>query len=156
MRYTCMCFGWYQELLSEVRVEDFAAAEINIQRLLDTGGMIVHAYRETDLQNPELVGRHSRLSSFMAANDREAAAAHEVERFLVDPAQCEAWVHAQLTDTLLQQRWRVVDLWCSDEPLAETDKPHIYGRAIRIAPTMIGAVDSSPLMTDSAPIDNQL
>ena len=160
MRYRCMCFGWYHELLSEARVEDFAAAETSILRMLDAGGMIVHAYRETDLQNPELVGRHSRLTSFMAANDGEieergALVHHEVERFLIDPAQCKAWIDAHQSNTLLHQQWQVIELWCSDPPSTNEDGSPIYGRAIRIG-SAINSVDSTPLISKADHIGNQL
>jgi hypothetical protein len=161
VRYRCMSFGWYQELLSEVLVEDFTAAEIEVLHMLDSGGMIVHAYRESDLVNPELVGRHSRLRSFIGASDREVqqrdlSLTHEIERFLVDPSHCAAWSRAHQTDGLLQQRWRVVDLWCSESAMAEADKSRIYGRAIRIAPSAIGAVDSTSLISEIDRIGSQL
>jgi len=85
VRYTCMCFGWYQELLAEVRVDDLAAAEAKVLEMLDHGGMIVHVYRETDAMNPELVGRHRRLRSFIAVEESETLPRgveppHEIER----------------------------------------------------------------------------
>jgi len=80
-----MCFGWYQELLAEVRVDDLAAAEAKVLEMLDHGGMIVHVYRETDAMNPELVGRHRRLRSFIAVEESETLPRgveppHEIER----------------------------------------------------------------------------
>jgi hypothetical protein len=87
-----MCFGWYQELLRETRARDLAAAEAELLDMLDCGGMIVHVYREADRENPELVGRHSRLS---------------------------AWSSAKESGALLEQRWAVVDLyWAGGQTFA--------------------------------------
>jgi hypothetical protein len=135
LRYTCMCFGWYQELLRDTRVDNLAAAEAKLFEMLDQGGMIVHAYRETDTENPELVGRHGRLRSFLAAGDLEflnqgGTLPHEVERFLLDPANLEAWTRASETDRLLEERWSIVELWSAPGQ----DQSCIYGKARLVVP----------------------
>jgi hypothetical protein len=140
-----MCFGWYQELLSDTRVDNLAAAEKKLLEMLDHGGMIAHAYREHDPENPELVGRHGRLRSFLATCDSEplkqaAMLPHEIERFLLDPADLEAWAHARETSRLLDGRWSVVDLWL---PPGE-DKSCIYGKALLVAPGTSGVSPSVP------------
>ncbi len=136
MRYTCMCFGWYQELLTDTRVDNLAAAEAKLFEMLDQGGMIVHAYRETDSENPELVGRHGRLRSFLAASDlsQHGILPHEVERFLLDPAHLEAWTHASETNRLLEGRWSIVELWSAPGQ----DQSCIYGKARLVVPAAIG------------------
>jgi hypothetical protein len=93
--------------------------------------MIVHVYRETDAINPELVGRHRRLRSFIGAEEceslpRGAEPQHEIERFLIDPAGLEAWSRASSTGGLLEQRWSVVDLRLA----VGLNQPHIYGKAL--------------------------
>jgi hypothetical protein len=140
LRYICMCFGWYQELLRDMHVDNLVAAEARIFEMLDQGGMIVHAYRETDLENPELVGRHGRLRSFMAANDfggsrKGGILPHEIERFLLDTANLDAWTHASKTGGLLEGRWSVVDLWSTQGQ----DQSCLYGKAILVARAAVGA-----------------
>jgi len=130
-----MCFGWYQELLEEARVEDLAAAEARLLEMLDRGGMIVHVYRETDAENPELVGRHRRLRSFTSSGDsgcscNDGIVPHEVERFLLDKAGLDVWVDASKTDGLVEQRWSVIDVW----PVEGHDQPGVYGKATLISP----------------------
>ena len=127
-----MCFGWYQELLSEACADDLASAERKLLEMLDHGGMIVHVYRETDQENPELVGRHGLYRSFIAGerdtSRRDAALPHEVERFLLDPVAMDAWVQARKTNGLLEQRWSVIDLW----PIDGQDRSSIYGKAMLV------------------------
>jgi len=128
-----MCFGWYQELLTEACVDDLATAEQKLLEMLDHGGMIVHVYRETDAENPELVGRHGRLRAFIAASDgdalrREAPLPHEVERFLLDSACLDTWIQARKTNELLDQHWSVIDLW----PIDGQDRSSIYGKAMLV------------------------
>lgn len=136
LRYVCMSFGWYQELLEEAHLPDFSAAEATLVEMLDRGGMIVHAYRETDPDNPELVGRHARLRSFNAGSDgecssREEGVAHEVERFLLDPASMDVWMRARETHGVVDERWSVVEFWSMDGHVHE--QPFIYGKARLIA-----------------------
>lgn len=144
-----MCFGWYQELLSEARVDGLAAAESKLLQMLDRDGMIVHAYRESDPENPELVGRHSRLRSFIAAGERDASRhgvtlPHELERFLLDPAHLQAWARALREDGLLERRWSVVDLWPTDFfPQEESNCAYFYGKAIRISSITMDSADLS-------------
>ncbi|AXC11046.1 hypothetical protein ACPOL_1702 [Acidisarcina polymorpha] len=144
MVYICMCFGWYHELLRESRAHDLAAAAAQTLEMLDQDGMIVHVYRETDPDNPELVGRHRRLRSFIQALDLQAgdlqagdqqkqpsgaSLCHEVERFLLDPESVVLWNQAKEGNGLLEQRWSIVDFWS-----AETRSPgNFYGKAILIA-----------------------
>lgn len=126
-----MCFGWYQELLEETRVADFAAAEARLLEMLDRGGMIVHVYRETDADNPELVGRHRRLRSFTtgaACSCSDDSVPHEVERFLLDRESLDAWAQASKMDGVLEKHWSVVDVW----PVERQDQPGIYGKAMLI------------------------
>ncbi|MGI8772286.1 MAG: hypothetical protein ACR2JE_12715 [Acidobacteriaceae bacterium] len=129
LRYVCMSFGWYQELLEEAHLDDFPAAEAKLVEMLDRGGMIVHAYRETDTENPELVGRHARLCSFNAGDHGECSKSgktpHEVERFLLDVASMDAWVMASETGGVVDERWSVVELW----PVQGHDLPAMYGKA---------------------------
>jgi hypothetical protein len=139
LRYICMCFGWYQELLRDTRVDNLAAAEAKLFEMLDQGGMIVHAYRETDSENPELVGRHGRLRSFLAATDlgpskEGGTLPHEVERFLLDPANLEAWTHASEANRLLEGRWSIVELWSAPGQ----DQSCIYGKARLVIPATVG------------------
>ncbi len=89
MRYICMSFGWYQELLHETQIEGLAAAEAKLLDMLDQGAMIVHVYRETDAENPEIVGRHSRLRRFYSEGG-DAVIAHEVERCSQNSANLDA------------------------------------------------------------------
>jgi hypothetical protein len=129
-----MSFGWYQELLEEAHVPDFTAAEAKVLEMLDRGGMIVHAYRETDSDNPELVGRHARLRSFNCGDAvdgpvQAGAIPHEVERFLLDAASLDAWVRASETGGVVDERWSVVELWPVSEPVSEYDRPSMYGKA---------------------------
>ena len=93
MRYVCMSFGWFQELLAETTVPDFPAAEVKLLEMLEHGGMIVHVYRETDQEHPELVGRHRRLRSFIEGNATDTEPGHEVERFSLDTphSQSVSW-----------------------------------------------------------------
>jgi hypothetical protein len=139
LRYICMCFGWYQELLRDTRVDNLAAAEAKLFEMLEQGGMIVHAYRETDSENPELVGRHGRLRSFLAATDlgpskEGGTLPHEVERFLLDPANLEAWTHASEANRLLEGRWSIVELWSAPGQ----DQSCIYGKARLVIPATVG------------------
>lgn len=133
MIYTCMSFGWYHELLKETQVSSFAAAERKLLEMLDGGGMIVHAYRETDRDTPEIVGRHGRLRAFMTdtatERAREASAfPHELERFLLDAASARAWVRASETGQVLDERWSVVELW----PPAGHNQQYMYGKAMLV------------------------
>ena len=138
MKYTCMSFGWYHELLEEAEVSDLSAAEIKLLAMLDRGGMIVHAYRETDAENPELVGRHRRLRAFNSAAEGECPHAgetlphrvdetlpHEVERFLLDPANLDVWTRASETGGVVDQRWAVLELWPPDI----SSQSGMYGKA---------------------------
>lgn len=134
--YLCICFGWLQDLLEEERVPDLSAAVRRLYAMLDRGGMIVHVYRETDQEHPELVGRHRKLGSlgafpseaFQEGND------HEVERFLLDAANFRSWADALERNVPLDQLWRVVDLW----PLEEGQSDCLYGRATLIPKTIAG------------------
>jgi hypothetical protein len=131
-----MCFGWYQELLRETRARDLAAAEAELLDMLDHGGMIVHAYRDADRENPELVGRHSRLRSFISADDRErlrqcAPLPHEVERFLLDSESLSEWSCAQASGGLLERRWAIVELYSAAGQ-------GVYGKAVLAAPAPAG------------------
>lgn len=146
MSYICMCFGWYQELLRETRALDLAAAEAELLEMLDRGGMIVHVYRDVNRENPELVGRHSRLRSFIAAEDREklrqgGSMPHEVERFLLDAESFGAWSSAKESGALLEQRWAIVDLYSAGGQTSAS----IYGKAILALPTL-----ASPSVSRSA------
>jgi hypothetical protein len=130
MKYTCMSFGWYHEFLEEAEVSDLSAAELKLLDMLDRGGMIVHAYRETDPENPELVGRHRRLRAFNSAAEGECphaeeALPHEVERFLLDPANLDVWTRASETGGVVDQRWAVLELWPADI----TSQSGMYGKA---------------------------
>jgi hypothetical protein len=141
-----MCFGWYQELLRDTRVDNLAAAEARLFEMLDQGGMIVHVYRETDSENPELVGRHGRLRSFLAATDlgplkEDGILPHEVERFLLDRANLEAWTHASERNRLLEGRWSIVELWSAPGP----DQSCIYGKAKLVVPAVIGPSRVHPI-----------
>ena len=113
MQYTCESFGWYQEFLEQVTVDGFAAAEVKVLELLDRGGMIVHAYRETARDTPELVGRHQKLRSFNAGGlpCSEDSVPHEVERFLLDADHFHTWARAREQNAVVEQRWCVVELW---------------------------------------------
>ena len=136
MRYICMGFGWYQELLREAQVEGLASAEEKLLEMLDRGAMIVHVYRETDAEHPELVGRHSRLRSFFSGvteNTDGTTQPHEVERFLLDSSAMDDWAAARRTDRLLDQRWSVIELWADSRPAQERDEAIVYGRAMLIA-----------------------
>jgi hypothetical protein len=129
-----MSFGWYQELLEEVRVADFSAAEAKLVEMLDRGGMIVHAYRETDAENPELVGRHRRLRSFNANGNsactcQDEAVPHEVERFLLDRDSFDLWASASETNGVVENRWSIVDLW----PVEAIGQSGVYGKALLIS-----------------------
>jgi hypothetical protein len=130
MKYTCMSFGWYHEFLEEVSVSDLSAAEHKLLDMLDRGGMIVHAYRETDSENPELVGRHRRLRAFNSVAAGECPRScetlpHEVERFLLDPANLDAWTRASETGEVVDQRWAVLELWPADI----SSQSGMYGKA---------------------------
>jgi hypothetical protein len=128
--YDCMAFGWFQEFLSEERVDDLAAAEARVRELLDGDAMIVHVYRETDGENPELIGRHGRLCAFTAGNGSEIAhassATHEICRFLLDTDGLEMWQAAKDRDALIDSRWLVVDLY----PQGDQSVPAVYGKAM--------------------------
>ncbi|HEY4047536.1 MAG TPA: hypothetical protein VGM27_11780 [Acidobacteriaceae bacterium] len=132
MSYVVMCFGWLQELLEEERVPDFSAALQTLSVMMDRGGMIVHAYRETDQEHPELVGRHHRLQSVHTSptvNDHsELEPGHEIERFLLDAASFRTWADALKRNVALEQLWRVIDLW----PVEEGECECLYGRATLI------------------------
>ena len=84
VRYVCMSFGWFHELLAETTVPDFSSAEEKLLDWLDHGSMIVHVYRETDWNYPELVGRHRRLRSFYAGNETGLEPGHEIQRLHLD------------------------------------------------------------------------
>lgn len=132
MSYVVMCFGWLQDLLEEERVPDLSAALQMLCAMMDRGGMIVHAYRETDQEHPELVGRHRRLQSLHtspAGNEYfEIESGHEIERFLLDAASFRIWADALKRNVALEQHWMVVDLW----PLEEGECECLYGRATLI------------------------
>lgn len=132
LRYVCMCFGWFQELIGETSVTDLSAAEAEILAMLDRGAMIVHVYRETDQEHPELVGRHSRLRSFNAGPSErtppEAEGTHEIERFLLDAEKFQVWADALKRNAPMDQCWAVVDLW----PLEQGESDCLYGRATLI------------------------
>src|ERR1700760_2239281 len=130
MKYTCMSFGWYHEFLEEVEVNDLFAAERKLVDMLDRDAMIVHVYRETDSENPELVGRHRRLRAFNSVAQGECPCAderlsHEVERFLLDPAKLEVWTRASETGGIVDQRWAVLELWPADV----SSQSGMYGKA---------------------------
>jgi hypothetical protein len=127
--YTCMCFGWYYELLGEVRVSSFSAAERELLRMLDGGGMTVHVYREGEPNEPEMVGRHWRLGGFLSGRGcGSGAGQHEVERFLLDGASAREWVRARQSGEPLEERWSVVELW----GVAGTERGPMHGRATRM------------------------
>jgi hypothetical protein len=134
--YSCLAFGWYYELLASVSVPTLAAAERELLRMLDGGGMIVHIYRDSDPDNPEIVGRHWRLRSFLfdslgrRANARPEEQ-HEVERFLLDAASADDWVRARETGQPLEERWSVVELWTT---AAGSENRASFGRARLISP----------------------
>ena len=90
VRYVCMSFGWFQELLAETTVPDFPTAEAKLLDMLDRGSMIVHVYRETDREYPALVGRHRRLRSFYAGDKTDRESGHEIERLHFDESHSEA------------------------------------------------------------------
>jgi hypothetical protein len=128
--YDCMAFGWFQEFLSEERVNDLTAAEARVTELLDGDAMIVHVYRETDAENPELIGRHGRLCAFTSGNGSEIAdaspASHEICRFLLDTDGLEMWQAAKDRDALIDSRWSVVDLY----PQGDQPGMAVYGKAM--------------------------
>lgn len=128
MEYVCMSFGWFQELLKEERVPNFAAAEAKVVEMLDAGGMIAHGYRESNLDQPELVGRNRTFRSFMAAQAK-GPSAHEVERYLLDRGALAVWQRAAERDGVIENRWQVVDL--SREP--EAGAQPVFGKATRMA-----------------------
>jgi hypothetical protein len=130
MKYTFMSFGWYHEFLEEAEVSDLSAAELKLVDMLDRDAMIVHVYRETDSENPELVGRHRRLRAFNSVAEGECPRAdetlpHEVERFLLDLANLEVWTRASETGGVVDQRWTVLELWPADI----SGQPGMYGKA---------------------------
>lgn len=152
MPYTCMCFGWYQELLREARAEDLVDAEAKLLDMLNGGGMIVHVYRDTEPENPELVGRHQRFRSFVSSEESDnitprTELPHEVERFLLDHAALDAWNKARGTDALLDDRWSVVELWSS----YDQETPAIYGKATLITPHPGAICADGSLATDPLP-----
>jgi hypothetical protein len=132
LSYVVMCFGWLQEPVEEERVPDFSAAFEMLCAMMDRGGMIVHAYRETDQEHPELVGRHRRLRSLHTSPEVnqsfEIESGHEIERFLLDSASFRTWADALKHKLALEQRWMVIDLW----PLEEGECECLYGRATLI------------------------
>jgi hypothetical protein len=133
LAYVCMSFGWYQELLAQVRVETLDAATDKLLDMLDQDGMIVHAYRDTDADNPELVGHHRRLRSFITGEGKQrsdSAAPHEIERFLLEPANLAAWTQARKMDGILEQRWSIVELWAS----GDGNDASMYGKALLTVP----------------------
>jgi hypothetical protein len=134
--YSCLAFGWYYELLASVSVPTLAAGERELLRMLDGGGMIVHVYRDSDPDNPEVVGRHWRLRSFLfdslgRRTNGELEEQHEVERFLLDAASADDWVRARETGQPLEERWSVVELWTT---AAGSEKRASFGRARLISP----------------------
>lgn len=144
MRYLCMCFGWYQELLREAHADGVIAAESKLIEMLEDGGMIVHCYRETDLENPELVGRHRRLRFFVAPAGQGSRVGgevpHQIERFLLDFASLETWKRAINSNRPLEGRWSVVELWSLDEERPSS----LYGKATLISPPAAGGSDVTP------------
>jgi hypothetical protein len=132
--YLCICFGWLQDLLEEERAPNLSAAVRTLYAMLDRGGMIVHVYRETDQEHPELVGRHRKLGSLDAIPNEALHEAndHEVERFLLDAASFRVWADALQRNVPLERLWRVVDLW----PLEEGQSDCLYGRATLISATI--------------------
>jgi hypothetical protein len=139
--YLCISFGWLQDLLEEEKAPDLFAAVRAMYAMLDRGGMIVHVYRETDQEHPELVGRHRKLGSLGGVADEISPnrGEHEVERFLLDAGSFRAWADALQRDAALERFWRVVDLW----PLEEGESDCLYGRATLIAATFDSAAASS-------------
>lgn len=129
MRYTCESFGWYGELVEQTQACDLAAAEATLNGMLDAGAMIVHVYRTGDPDNPELVGRHSRLRLFNAATRSGSPPPHEIERFLLDPAGLDRWTTALNTGEVLEEHWSVVEMWAA----SASAEPCIYGKARLIA-----------------------
>ena len=127
MEYVCMSFGWFQELLKEERMPNFAAAEAKLVEMLDSGGMIVHAYRESNLDQPELVGRNRTFRSFMAAQAK-GLAAHEMERYLLDLTQLPSWQRAVEREEAIENRWQVVDL----VPSQQVEGQPVFGKAMRL------------------------
>jgi hypothetical protein len=127
MEYLCMCFGWFQELLREERVPNFAAAEAKVAEMLDGGGMIVHAYRESNTDQPEIVGRNRTFQSFMAVSGN-AQSGHEIERYLLDASLVHAWRQAVQRGGLLENRWQVMDV--AGDPHPENEP--VFGRATRL------------------------
>ncbi len=132
MRYICMSFGGFQPHFDESHVADLSAAEAEIVAMLERGAMIVHAYRETDQEHPELVGRHRMLCSscFESAErgTQAAEAAHQIERFLIDPENFQVWADALNRNAPIEQCWAVVELW----PPAQEETDCFYGRATLI------------------------
>ena len=132
MRYVCMCFGGFQALIGETSVADLSAAKAEILTMLERGAMIVHAYRDTDQEHPELVGSHRRLRFGQADRGAPAPeAAHEIERFLLDPESFHVWADALKRNAPIEQCWAVVDLW----PLEQDEAECLYGRATLIPGT---------------------
>jgi hypothetical protein len=129
VKYDCLAFGWFHEFLYEERVPDLAAAEATLQTMLDDNAMIVHAYRESDPENPELIGRHCRLCAFTSGvgneNADDSPAVHEICRFLLDTDSLSLWQMARDRDQLMDNRWAVVDLYSLD-PCAGS----VYGKAL--------------------------
>ncbi len=128
MSYHCVAFGWFHELLREERVANLVEAEAKVAEMLDENAMIVHAYHATDMENPELVGKHSRLCDFTCGHQASTAtpAAHEICRFLRGTQSVEAWQAAKERDVLMDSRWLVVDLYTSGSGATA----EVYGRAM--------------------------
>jgi hypothetical protein len=123
-----MAFGWFHDFLYEERVLDLAAAEATLQKMLDDNAMIVHAYRETDPDNPELIGRHGRLCAFTSGVVIENAnqlPAHEISRFLLDTESLALWQSARERNQLIDSRWAVVDLYSHEVRIGS-----VYGKAM--------------------------
>lgn len=150
LRYVCMSFGWFQALIDETSVADLSAAEAEIFDMLERGAMIAHAYRETDQEHPELVGRHRNFRSLQfEPADRaapEPAATHEIERFLLDLESFQLWADALKHNAPIEQRWIVVDLWPFEQDQAEC----LYGRATLIPGALRSGLEQSPEMRGAA------
>ncbi len=128
MSYNCVAFGWFHELLREERVATLVEAETRVAEMLGENAMIVHAYRDTDGENPELVGKHARLCNFTGGHQASTStpAGHEICRFLRENQSVEAWRAAKERDVLMDSRWLVVDLYTSGSGTTA----EVYGRAM--------------------------
>jgi hypothetical protein len=128
VKYDCMAIGWFHELLREERVSSLEEAEAILAQMLEENAMIVHAYRETEPETPELVGRHVRLCAFtsdVSLQKDSPAPAHEICRFLLDSDSVADWQAAKERDTLLESRWLVVDVY----PALDGTELPVYGKA---------------------------